>query len=264
MMKKSYCALLIYFLPFFMFLQSCSVKEQRDDCPCYLVLDFSEVDEYMYNDIRVFLADSDKPVYEHSSTFDDVWPEYAFYVPRSQQLSVNIYSGEGDCFDESKGIMIPYGEQCPRIYMYSTVLDTGCETLRDTVCLHKNHCVLDLYLEKEELAPQYDLCIKGNICGYGMKGQPVRGEFSYRPAGNPSNGYQLCIPRQSDASLVLEIDDGSEVLKTFALGEYIVAGGYDWDAPDLEDLTVHVNWTYTNVILTISGWDWVYECEIVI
>lgn len=263
MMKKSYCALILSLLPWLICLWGCSVKEDRDVCPCDLVLDLSEMDVDRYEKLRVFVADASGPVYQYYSDFTDFWPEYGLLVPRSE-LTVNVCSGEGECFDDHKGVLIPYGEDCPRIFMYSSVVDARCESVRDTVNLYKNHCVADIYLEKDDADSRYELCLKGNVCGYGMDGQPMRGEFSYRPAGNPDQGYKVCLPRQLDTSLILEIDDGSEVLKTFALGEYIVAGGYDWNAPDLEDITVHINWTVTSVILTVSGWDWIYECEIVI
>ena len=263
MMKKSYCALIFSLLTSIMCLWGCSVKEDRDACPCDLILDLSEMDMDCYEDLRVFITDEFGPVYKSYSDFTDFWPEYGFSVPRSV-LTVNVCSGEGGCFDDLKGVLIPYGEECPRIFMYSSAVDARCEAVREIVNLNKNHCVVDLYLENDAADSRYELCLKGNVCGYGMNGQPVQGEFSFRPDGNPDRGYRACLPRQSDTSLMLEIDDGSEVLKTFSLGEYIVAGGYDWTAPDLEDITVHINWTLTSVILTVSSWDWIYECEIVI
>lgn len=263
MIKKYYYSLLNCFLLLMVFLSGCSVKEQREACPCQLVLDLAKIDKDSCNDLRLSVSSADGPIYNQRSVIDEFWPEYTIAVPRSE-LAVNVYSGEGECFDQTKGIRIPYGEECPRIYMHSSLVDTRYETVRETVEIHKNHCVVDLYLENDAADSRYELCLKGNVCGYGWDGQPVQGEFSFRPDGDSDRCYRACLPRQLDASLMLEIDDGSEVLKTFSLGEYIVAGGYDWDAQDLEDLTVHINWTLTSVILTVSGWDWIYECEIVI
>ena len=63
---------------------------------------------------------------------------------------------------------------------------------------------------------------------------------------------------------MLEVNDGTEVLKIFALGEYVVAGGYDWTAEELEDVEVIIDWAQTEVSIQIKGWDWVREYEIVI
>jgi hypothetical protein len=57
---------------------------------------------------------------------------------------------------------------------------------------------------------------------------------------------------------------GTSVLKTFALGEYIHASGYDWSAADLEDITVGIDYTRTKLIISVLGWDDVYEFDVVI
>lgn len=261
MIKKTYVGLMLL-LSVLLSSAACSVKEQRDDCPCRLVLDFTDVDTLALASLRVSVSDAAGPVYERSSASGDFCPEFGISVPRCE-IDVNVYSGEEDCFDPGKGIVIPYGEDCPHIFMYSSSVDARCESVRDTVRMRKNHCIMDLYMDKEEDSA-YELCLKGKVSGYGPDGRPVAGDFSFCPSADKGHAYRACLPRQLDSSLMLEIDDGSEVLKTFALGEYIAAGGYDWDAPDLEDLTVHIDWAMTAVTLTVSGWDWVYECEIVI
>ena len=42
----------------------CSVKERRDDCPCRLVLDFTETDISSMNKIRICLDEGDFTVFE--------------------------------------------------------------------------------------------------------------------------------------------------------------------------------------------------------
>lgn len=240
----------------------CSVKEQRDDCPCRLVLDFSETDINEMDKIRVCLYDGETAVYEKFSHAEDFMPEYVISAPR-EELELMVFSDDRGWFDVEEGIVIPEGQDCPKLYMYSNRLDTRLDMLRDTVHMHKNHCVMSIYMEGGA-SRGYDLCVKGNVNGYGNDGRPREGDFSYVPSLDDDSGYVVSLPRQSDSSLLLEIDDGTEVVKTFALGEYIKSGGYDWTAPDLEDLAVHVNWAVTTVSITVSGWDWVYECEIVI
>jgi hypothetical protein len=69
------------------------------------------------------------------------------------------------------------------------------------------------------------------------------------------------LPRQIDASLMLEVDDGKGGYKAFALGQYIVSSGYDWTAEDLEDITVTLDYALTEIRLVIGGWESVYEYE---
>lgn len=240
----------------------CSILEDRSDCPCSLTLDFTEVDTLEVGEVRIYAADDEASVLSVEAGSSQFYPEYDISVPR-RQLFLNVAHSDGGFFDESEGIVIPPGMDCPRVFMYSSRLDARCEMLRDTVHLHKNHCVVDLRMDKED-ASACKICVKGHVNGYGFDGRPRRGEFSYTSALDSDASCQIVLPRQTDSSLVLEIDDGTQVLKTFALGEYIVSGGYDWDAPDLEDLIVQIDWAVTAVNVTVRGWDWVYECEIVI
>ena len=64
--------------------------------------------------------------------------------------------------------------------------------------------------------------------------------------------------------MLLEVSDGTEVLKIFALGKYICASGYNWKAADLSDITVGIDYTRTKLTVSVRGWDEVYEFDVVI
>jgi hypothetical protein len=55
-----------------------------------------------------------------------------------------------------------------------------------------------------------------------------------------------------------------QVVRTFALGSYIAASGYDWTAPDLEDLTLHVDISLTSVTVSTDLWSRVEDIELFI
>lgn len=244
------------------FLMSCSVKEDRTDCPCCLHLDFSGTDTTAVPQVQLYLSDglqyiSDKMVYA-----SDFMPEIVLEVPRTG-LYVNVYAGAVGLLEPDAGLVIPYGHECPRLYSYSAEIDTRCEKACAKVDLRKNHCVMSITIIKNDEL-DYGLHVKGNVCGYDAAGEPVPGAFSYVPAAETDGRYRTVLPRQVDSSLILEVDDGTEVLKNFALGEYIAAGGYDWTAQDLEDVDVTIDWAQTVVKLKVQGWDWVREYEIVI
>lgn len=258
MIKRAYmmAAMLV------MIAAGCSVKESREGCPCRMLFDFKDVDTVAVKDVRLYIDDGRECVCDAELACGDFFPEYSVSVPRSK-LYVNVYEGDDGFLSHGQGISVPYGEDCPELYMYSAEVEADGEFFEQKVSLHKNHCLVTLYLDKQD-SFAYDLCVRGNVDGYGIDGTPHQGEFFHVLEADASQVYEVVLPRQTDPSLVLEIDDGTDVLKRFALGEYIVAGGYDWEAPDLEDVTVHVDWAMTTVSISVSGWDWVYECEIVI
>jgi len=240
----------------------CSGKEDRTSCPCRMVLDFSRVDTAIVDGVHINVVDGSGTVFDRIAGPDDFFPEYCFSVPRSEQ-HLNVYNGENGQFIQEKGLFIPLGAECPQVYMYTATVDTYRETVREVVMMKKNHCVVSIEMEKaEELG--YGLRILGNICGYDIRGLPLKGDFAFAPTMTDDGKYKAVVPRQTDDSLVLEIEDGSAVIKSFALGEYISAGGYDWDAESLEDISVQIDWASTHVKFIVQGWDWVNEYEIVL
>lgn len=240
----------------------CSVKEVRDECPCHLILDFSQVDTLAVAEALISAADELGTVYGGLVSAKEFMPEYHMDVMRSR-LHLNVCSGDAGLYRPGKGLAIPEGEACPEIWIYSAGLEADSESVRDTVMLRKNHCVLTLVIEKED-SPVYGLRVKGNVNGYGVDGSPVEGTFSCIPEEAGKQRFRTVIPRQTDPSLMLEVDDGTEILKSIALGELISAGGYDWTSPDLEDLTVHIDWAFTDVVITVRGWNWSRVYQIVI
>ncbi|MBO5808286.1 MAG: hypothetical protein J6R15_02935 [Bacteroidales bacterium] len=236
--------------------QACSVKEDRSVCPCVLSLDFVSSD----NDaepVGLVIATSDGIIWE------DVVEAgrqngYQVSVPRAD-IHVRAWTGAKDMASES-GITIPVGEECPEVYMHDSDLAAQGERMHETVTLRKNHCILTLLVEGGGMSS--DLRIRGNVAGYDDLGFPLPGIFSVLLDGIYEGGYKAVLPRQKDASLMLEIDEGAGSVKAFALGQYMAASGYDWDAPDLDDVTVILDYALTELRLVISGWESVYRYDI--
>ena len=203
-------------------LSACSVKEDRTSCPCLLTLDFSETDTLNVPSVLIFL-DNGTVSYEYALQAGEFMPDVTMNVPKSE-ISLNIHSGLEENYDLSKGIVIPYGEESPCLYSYCSALDTSGETAREVVEMRKNHCKLTMLFKNEELNP-FSLCLKGNVAVYDLSGMPLEGAFSYEMPLAEDGGYKAVLPRQKDTSLLLEIDDGTDVLKRFALGEYLAGGG---------------------------------------
>ena len=61
------------------------------------------------------------------------------------------------------------------------------------------------------------------------------------------------LPVQMDGSLRLNVMayDGT-LLRSFALGEYILQSGYDWNAEDLEDIRIEVDIVHSSLLLYSS------------
>lgn len=260
MIKNMWFGLIAHLIALIL-LSGCSVKEDRTACPCLLTLDFSQTDTLKIPSVQICVDDG-TVTDEYSLEASEFMPETTFLVSKGV-MDINIHSGLDGRTELKGGIKIPYGEDAPSLYSFSSKVDASGESVRENVRFHKNHCRLKLFF-KNSLNNGFALCLKGNVSGYELSGMPVEGAFSYEMPIAEDGSYQAVLPRQKDSSLMLEIDDGTEVLKRFALGEYLVGGGYDWTEDDLEDVKVVIDWSMTAVTLVVQGWDWAREYEIVI
>lgn len=239
------------------------VKENREVCPCRLIVDLSEVNPLRIGSVDIRLSSSQGFSYETSREADSYETDDVILVPRDNVFLNVCYADRGMMTEE--GLSIPEGDDCPPIYMYSSLVSTqGQEYVRKPVRMIKNHCVMTIYLEGEQPESPYNIFIKGNVCGYDSLGSPKEGVFCCSPRSVSDSVFDVVLPRQSDASLVLEINDGGEVFKTFALGEYVKACGYSWSEDNLKDITVRIDYAISQVVIAVKGWDEVYEFDIVI
>lgn len=244
------------------FLAGCTVVEDRSQCPCLLTLDFSGTDTELISYVDVVLSGETGVIHRASLQPDEFTPEYTVTVPRTDIL-LNVYYCKDAFVSDVDGLHISHGSDCPRVYMHSSQISAYDEVVKDTVVMHKNHCVMDIVMG-ENTDFHYELCLKGNVCGYGRDGKPVKGDFEFRPGTVTQNRCQAVLPRQLDSSLTLEIDDGTGVVKKFALGEYMASGGYDWSAADLQDVEVYIDWQMTVISVFVKDWDASQEYEIII
>ncbi len=294
---RSYISLFVMWMVGMLFLSSCSIKEDRDWCPCWMMV---EMPDQARDDGCVVLrlrgnSDEDAVDYEYQVTeavrVDVGALEYE--VPRGA-IGVSAvafgreipsqagYNGLKAGYDGDE-IRIPVGEQMDSLYGFFKIYHTRCESVLCDVDLHKEFCTVSFTLGEDVYTSPYDIEVWGNVAGVSAWDlMPVQGDFRYAPM--QKNGvYQVRVPRQVDNSLelvMLEIpdqvgydgrspvgagDDGERVVvDRLPLGEYIARSGYDWTAEDLADVNVVLDLEMQQVMITVSGWDGVVVMDIVI
>lgn len=249
------CACLLLF-------SSCSVKEDREVCPCRMVIDMSEVDTSVVRYAELLVSASDGFVVRDTLSAEDFGKDYVIPVPRDE-VGVGVYFGADDCVDDRGYLGIAYGDECPLVYMHSSLVRAEGEMMREIIRMRKNHCIMTIQVQTEKDFP-FRLEAKGNVDGYEPGGRPSEGDFLYAMHADEDGVCRLILPRQTDASLVLEVYDDTHVLKTFALGEYVAASGYDWLEENLRDITVSLDYSMTRVGISVAGWREEYVFDVVI
>lgn len=241
---------------------SCSVKEDRSSCPCRLILDMSDVDTSIVKSAEIVVSSPDGFLFTGTHSFTGDGDECILDVPRGE-ISVGVFYGASELINNDCSLIIPYGDECPQVYMHSSVIMADGELERECVHMCKNFCIMTLRVLTEEEFP-FRLETRGSVDGYVRGGAPSDGDFAYTSLLDGESECVVSLPRQVDNSLKLEVNDGTEVLKTFALGEYLEACGYDWSEDDLKDIIVTLDYSLTRIHLKVEEWKEEYVFDVVI
>ena len=280
-------------------LSSCSVKEDRSGCPCWMTVDLSKVAESRWKsperqssteyqmvtkslESRQHIAESVVLRLRGNSDEDEV--DYAFKMTETVNTEVGALEYEvpresvgvsvigmpdrvghdGIAGYDGDEIRIPVGEQMDSLYGFFKMYHTRCESVLCDVDLHKEFCTVSFTLGKDGYTSPYDIEVWGNVAGVSAWDlMPVKGEFRYAPV-QKNEVYQVRVPRQEDNSLELVMMDDDDIVDRLPLGEYIARSGYDWTAEDLADVHIALDMENQQVMITVSGWDGVVVMDIVI
>ena len=245
-----------------MLVVSCSVKEDRDMCPCRLVLDMTDVDTLVVKYAEIVVTASDGYGMRDTLEVDAFDEGYMLEVPRGD-VGVGVYFGAGGSVDDSGSLEIGYGNECPTVYMHSSNVVAEGEMVVESVAMRKNHCIMTIQVATEKEFP-FRLEAKGTVDGYEPGGEPSVGDFMYAMWVDSDGFCRLVLPRQTDDSLILEVHDDSHTLKSFALGEYVAASGYDWNEDDLRDISITLDYALTQVVIEVEDWDHEHVFNLVI
>ena len=234
-------------------LPSCSVKEDRTACPCALTVELTGLP---VRPVVLGVAGEEYSCTEvvHADTV------LVLPVPKGE-LAVSAVGGalaEGD-----GSVRIPPGEEAPPLYLFYADVSTDAEQVVLPVTLRKQYCALELVFQGPSgYGPPFEVAVEGAYGGWEADGSPAPGPFSRRLLPASDGRATLRLPRQGDDSLLMHIVFSDQKVRTFALGSYIAASGYDWTAPDLEDLTLHVDISLTSVTVSTDLWTITEEIEI--
>lgn len=230
-------------------LLSCSVKESRSDCPCVLQIELQDLPGPV--SVQVVAGDQ---LATYSARQDTVMTVQA---PKG---IIRLLAVCGAKLGPEEPLEIPYGYECPPIYLYSDLIDTLQDSVRVDVKLNKHFCTLSLNFDGPEgWGEPYWAQIRGQVNGLDRNGEPTGGEFTCRL----DTGFTVRLPRQSpNEELWLDITLPDRVVRSFALGTYMLQAGYDWAAPDLEDLPLDIRLSITELILQTGLWKTVVPVEV--
>lgn len=189
-----FLVLLSVLQPFFT-CPGCSVKEDRDLCPCTLVLEFPREDaERLQDGVTVCMRGYSDDGFSLCDTLlagqaaSDGSPDtisdkgsYSYVVPKGDVDLAVAYSADGfagELNSSGRWIEIDEGRPCPSIWTCCEKVSARADRVTVPVRLHKNFCRIDIQVrdvDGEEFP--FKLRVRGNVNGYGLDGKPARGAF---------------------------------------------------------------------------------------
>ena len=255
-----------------LFLSSCSIKEDRDWCPCWMTVDLSDVAESRWKSpgmqsgvdyqsvtkslkSRQYVAES--VVLRLRGNSDEDAINYEYQVTEEVKASVGALEYEvprgavGVSAVNPVRLVIPVGEQMDSLYGFFKMYHTRCESVLCDVELHKGFCTVSFTLGDEGYSSPYDIEVWGNVAGASSWDlMPVKGDFRYAPV--QKNGvYQVRVPRQEDNSLELVMLEISRQARNDN-GEMPDQVGYDGERAVVDRLPL-------GEYIARSGYDWTAE-----
>ncbi|MCQ2134813.1 MAG: hypothetical protein MJY88_07575 [Bacteroidales bacterium] len=247
----------------------CSVKEDRDSCPCNLRFDLSEAFKDSDGSLTMVIKGPDGFVCcDTLRTGNDSL--YTVLVPR-RELTVDFYTPYGVLRNPLEGYRPD--KTCAPVWHWSEVLTAEGEMVERKVRPHKDYCRLTVELVGSPgVAFPYSLLFVSNINGYLPGGGLSEGMFVERVAPGTSGGLSagncsVNLLRQKDSSLMMEVVPEGQTavsLRSFAIGEYLAAAGYDWTAADLEDVEITLDFAAASILVATDKWTRRLEFSVVI
>lgn len=235
-------------------LASCTVKEDRAECPCRLSVLI--VDGRAEKTPLTFAVSGAKTILEERLSGGSAQLVDAFEIPRGLWQSF-VYAGLSEGRLQGAVARIPQGMASDPLYAGASALDATGEEVSSQLDLHKQYAAVTLDL-REFLTSEagVELVARGNVNGMDLALlAPVKGPFECALEPVEDRVYRFLAPRQLDASLELGIVFPGEPEYTFPLGAAIAGQGYDWTAADLQDITLALSLAQLDFGIDVRAWE---------
>lgn len=237
------------------FLLSCTVKEDREPCPCYILVGFEDRD-FIRHDVQV-MGWNGSEVFRRDIDVAENDPYWITAVHKGM-LEVTACMGLTVQTARDHYAVIPVGSQCDSLYAFFEKVDATGDDATVMATLRKQFATVHVDISKSaKEMKEYRFRVEGNTCGFDLLDfSPVPGLFMCEP--EPAQGSRLVdfrVPRQSDNSLSMTVWKGAEEVGSFPIGEYVKRIGFNWGSQELQDIYITIDFVIGQVIIGIDNWE---------
>lgn len=239
---------------------SCTVKEDRSGCPCWLQVRVQNK-EVVSTPVGV-IGWNGSGLFDESFSIVE-YPDYYERIVEKGFLHVLGYSGvRSMTLDAGHSLVIEYGRECDSLYSCSLPVDATGEFADAPLMLRKQFATvyLDIRKSADDLR-DYSFVVEGGVCGFDLlRHSPVEGAFRCEPSAVSGSSVAVFrVPRQKDDSLVLgltyDAGQGAFAIDRYPLGRYIAALNYSWSSEDLQDIYIMLDIISGRINIGVDGWE---------
>ena len=245
----------------------CTVREDRQPCPCFLDVDYREVlaadlfpeEEPGIVDVAVLIPGHPVRCTHKLAACPDI--EEKTVSRDTAQIVALVGNRMPEGFPE-QGTQIRYeaGNQIDSLYVHTDRVDCTVEEVTCVLRPLKQFSTITFTDEHAgDTLRKYNLVVRGTTCGFDAADlSALKGAYLYTVQEYDRNGrISVRIPRQAESSLMLDFYDKNtyQQLFTAPVGLYLFDAGYNPEAPGLEDYTVRIDFERALVYLRIADWE---------
>lgn len=235
---------------------SCSIKEDREDCPCILTINISDCGRF---DESISLRGWTGTGYafEKDINVRDNPEDFKVYVKKGD-ISYIAYNPCDNMIVTNSTITTKAGEQADSIFIYRTDIDCSGETAYDRVLLNKHFSTFhfDFISESESDSGISSIAIEAGFNGINMNEMmSCEGTFLYK-CGIVNGKCDVRLPRQRDGHPInMKIFKGEKEIDSINISPLLEEDNFTWSKTDLDDVWLRFNYGTQDYEITIKEWE---------
>ncbi len=252
----------------------CTVKEDREPCPCYLDVDYTAVLGAQYYGKKV-------PGKVEVALFTPAEQNYTSFaladcpdinenvVQRNMARVVGLVHNRPlrDYLANGSAITWARGNEIDSVYVHASLVDCTGELAYCLLEPHKQFHTLFFHDQFEGASlREYNMVVVGSTCGFDVNEEnfeAIEGDYLYTVQEyDRDGGISVRVPRQIHDDLRLEFWTKDDYRRVFVapIGQYMKATGYDKEAIDLVDFDITINFRDAQVFVRVADWkdEWMF------
>ena len=235
---------------------SCAVLEDRMPCPGKLTVDVSDLrGRQGTGNLRLdlFAVDGSWSASRLVEVSDA--DTLVFIVPKTE-YTICASSGQRHTQFSNTGIALgAAGSQADSLFAFSDRLTVEGEATDYKGVFHKNFATVTIVSTINSGFNRMTLIAKSPFGGLDYRNMTaVENVFNCQLVPDRDGYYAFRMYRQADTRMRLAITDG-EFDHNVPVGEQLLQMGYDFNAPDMADVTIGIDIVSMTVTITVADWN---------